>query len=1684
MSLRILLGSSLSSFSSVNNAGPSPVIDQILWNSCTHDGEMDICLWLSEQGRRLILVLLVGLICFGGVAHTQVQPGFPNPRFDPQDCQFGICVNLANNNVTLSAPIRHKAGAFPFQADFLGNYYIIEAGGNGWSPAFGSASAQVNQYINSGAQATYTVATPNVPCNNGTGILTTVLSNWVFYGYGGTVHPLPFGYSTDASYAPGQPACLGNSGFTAVATTDNSGFLVSAASNGWVASNIQAANGSSMTGSVAGGITEIKDVFGNNVQVSGSAFFDTLGVNALSFSGGTQQHGPFKWTDVEGNTQTVTLGVVSEPTKTNFSCSGIPNFPLQNISTVNSITFADQTTESWTFNPTYGYPADTDGRLSKITLPTGGTVQFTYGSAQNNIDCTYWTSDTITKVLGNGDTTTYTLSYTGGTPPTAITNTVINPGKNKTVYTFSGSQLITSIVHYLGSASTTLDTTTYCYNALFSVCSPTSSGSPTLPITEVIVYHKLTGQTNYSATDTKFDGTGNMTYSAQYDVGASSPTWTKTVTYGTCTSNCSSASAGITQLTNILNLPGKIVTTQNGSTVAQSNFAYNSTGRLTQAWVWSGSSFLSQTNANTYNGNGTPATTYDLNNNETTYAYLGGSYSDGCASSNYPFPTSITDSGTGLSSSFTYDCEGGVVLTSSDPNGNATTFAYNAGSTGEPYWRTLSIEDPLGNTKTFTYPNASTPDASSVTVPITSSTTDTVTATVDGYGRPINVQKEQSSTSSHYDTVSKGYLWETSGTYNNYLQVSTSQPCSVTSGTLCTMSHFSYVDPLGRTLVSNTTSNETVTSTFTPTGTTYYVLSALTPVPTGENAKQIQTQYDGLGRVKSVCHIGSTVSTGSGTACPSGSYNGAVDTYTYGQGTGYTTVSVTRGSQTRTTTYDALGRMTQKFTPEGGTWNYYYDTVAGWCAVSGGASTGNLTCTIDPNNNVTIYGYDSLDRLAWTGSGSSGGGVSACTRFFYDNSSGALHSLPTGVTLTNQYGRLVEAETDDCSWPVSSTSIITDEWFAYDKDGRMLNMWESTKHSTQYYQSTATFFANGAVNTLQLASPSKYTITFGLEGEGRLSTVTDTTTSTNLVTGATYYPAANPAVVSLTGSGPDNDAYTFDTNTGNVTQYVFTVGSASMTGVLGWNPNRTLGSLNITDGFNSGGTQTCYSNSSSSLGYGYDDWSRLMTFDCGGGHWGQNFTYDIYDNLTKNVISGRPGTTWAPGYSSLTNECTGCLYDGNGNVTGDGNHVFGWNGFSKMKWSAVSGTPTCGTSGKCITYDAFGRMVEFSSGTTWTQYWLTQAGKISMNGATPNYGYFPAPEGGTVIINANSGSYYYLHKDWLGSARVASNIAAHTVTADQAYTPYGEVYNLFGSSVSKYDQFAGTSSDYSQGVMADTPNRELSVVGRWLSPDPAGMGWNQYAYPTNPNSMSDPSGLDAGGGNGEGSCENGCPISDPGPDPNPPGAGSYCTGYGPCNLPGYYPGGEYGGAGSGCEGGCGTMPASAEATGTGASVLSGQWEVDGGPLMMDPNGNGSSDGELNCNFGGSGCEIWDQSALKGQGEWKRLDEDIANNPANNPMYLAGVLPFGMNGAAIYAKFVTRGAPPTNIFTRQNPVWPQGPEPPIGGRDLEAMDAFEKMMHALIALKENGESMFDTLFIVMPAQEVCSSMNTCGGDGTI
>jgi RHS repeat-associated protein len=91
------------------------------------------------------------------------------------------------------------------------------------------------------------------------------------------------------------------------------------------------------------------------------------------------------------------------------------------------------------------------------------------------------------------------------------------------------------------------------------------------------------------------------------------------------------------------------------------------------------------------------------------------------------------------------------------------------------------------------------------------------------------------------------------------------------------------------------------------------------------------------------------------------------------------------------------------------------------------------------------------------------------------------------------------------------------------------------------------------------------------------------------------------------------------------------------------------------------------------------------------------------------------------------------------------------------------------------------------------------------------------------------------------------------------YAPYGDQYDPNGSAMNPV-LFAGNSSDLFTGLY-DTPNRELSVVGRWESVDPAHASWNGYAYVTDPTIGNDPTGLfgyvynNGGIANGDGICD-------------------------------------------------------------------------------------------------------------------------------------------------------------------------------------------------------------------------------------
>jgi RHS repeat-associated protein len=1401
---------------------------------------------------RLLLCAWVVFIFSARVAIAQVNTG--TPSFSAYDSGEYDTINLQNLSVSLHVPVMSKSGAFPFTFSLVGGGSYIYASGSVLVPGieYSDLVGVVNGVLaNPPTGVVAGSVITGVPCPSGHGSGTATMSSQISIVMPDrTQHPLPV---NDTIYS--GPTCF--SGFTDQ-TIDGSGFTFSETSS--TTSSIYTNGGLALTSNSIKDSQSAPNSVSMSTTLSGTTFTDTMGNSVLTSS--IVNGSPWVWTDVNGGSPQVAASYTGYPLRTTFGCTGFTDTDTEpnSLDIPTTITFPDTTTLGIAFEQTPGHSSDRTGRVSQLTMRDGSShVSFNYNpSAGSNdgLNCTYLVPNGLTRTTSDG-TVTYSLvtSLVTGAHYKSVT-TKIDIGGNKTTYTFTGltgagvaalpvTQALTQKAYYANGGTVSVPsysgtptrTETYCYNGNASSCATTNVN---LPITEIDVYVNDNVSTGTSRTQTQYDGGpsgscgsgtggcyGNVTSVSRYDYGASSPTFVTTTTYGGC-------GAGST----VNDKPCEIKTIYAGNTASDNKYTYSSYGNLLKVSLSTdgGSTFIGNTTSNLYNSNGTPSKTYDVANNETDYSYSTANYSDGCSGSNYAvFPTNIKNLGTGVNASATYDCTGGVKLHDVDASGNVTIYGYqSSGGAADPWWRVMSVTDPLGNETWKTYFQSGPIGPYTESASSFGTSVDNEWRTTDGYGRPVLFQKAQSSGGSNYDTVSTSYNF--SGVNPT---VFTSIPCSAASTASCPKGSTTTLDMFGRPLTIVDGGGGTDTISYSQND----VLTTLSPAPSGENNKSVQNEYDGFGRLTESCFISATASGNVSCGEHTGSSSGIATYTSYGSSPGgqqWTSSSRGGGTQHRTRTVDSLGRLIATATPEAGETDYYYDYTSG--SPCGGTYNfpGKLVRKKYPNGNFECYDYDALGRLLDVSAGYSGGGTTACRRFRYDNTTGVLGSLPTGVTLSNTSGRLAEAETDNCVQPVIAT--LTDEWFSYNVDGQLTDYWESTPNSGTYYHSTATY-SGPALLTTQLVNPSFYTATHTLDGEGRWYSFTTGTSVSNKVSGTTYTAAQQPSTISLYSS--DGDSYTYDTSAARMTGWTFQLNSVQETGIVDWNPNGTLKDIQIADGFNAGGSQNCDFNNGRTAGTGYDDLARLIGTSCGtsGATWNQAFSYDQYDNLTK---SSTGYVIWNPTYSASTNHyaCTACTYDSSGNVTYDGTNSYQWNEFNKMKSVNGSGT-NCSTGGDCNTYDAFGRLVETDPhGGSKLEIWYAQGGKIFMNGSSALYAYWPTGGGAKQIVTGNNGGVYFVHKDWLGNGRIVST--GRTVQSDMAYAPYGEVYDIFGSTAPKYQGFNGDSTQDVFAGMYETQYRQLqgSQQGRWLSPDPAGSGWNQYAYSTNPNIQIDPSGLE------------------------------------------------------------------------------------------------------------------------------------------------------------------------------------------------------------------------------------------------
>jgi len=857
-----------------------------------------------------------------------------------------------------------------------------------------------------------------------------------------------------------------------------------------------------------------------------------------------------------------------------------------------------------------------------------------------------------------------------------------------------------------------------------------------------------------------------------------------------------------------------------GSQVARTDYGYDqssvtgtsspqhigisgSRGNLTTVTRWtSGSSSLSSTY--TYYDTGLVRKAYAVNSTTSstsyTYGYCGNS-----------FPSSVTGP-TGLTAQATWGCTGGVQLTATDANGNVSSSTYT-----DPYfWRPSSSTDAAQNSTNYTYTSASsgTPASVESSMAISGSSGSDVLTTLDPFGRTLTSQVRQAPGSPSFDTI--GYAYDSLGRISfTSLPYSASAGQATASGPGQSMSY----DALSRVVGVSDAGGGFKTVSYPDND----VLVTRGPAPNCENSKQRQNEYDGFGRLTSVCEL--TSGTGSGSCSQSSPQTGYWTKYTYnalGNIVGVAQNAQAASQQTRSFTYDWLGRLTSEINPENGSTHYTYDSDA-----SCGTSPGDLVKKVDAMGNVTCIAYDLLHRPTKVSYPSGPYSANTPTKnFVYDA------ATVGGVTMANAKGRLAEAYTG-----TSPSSAITDIGFSYSVRGETTGVWEKTPHSNGYsHVYTTGYWANGLPMNLS-GIPSVPAIAYSLDGEGRPNSVN--AGSSPLLNSVMYNPASQ--VTGLQYGSGDMDNFLFDPNTGRMISYQYQLSTQTpVTGSLKWNPDGSLGVLAIADPFNAANSQTCT--------YGNDDLGRIAKTNCvvAGTQttlWQQKFSLDPFGNISKFGSNGVFPATYSTSTNWIASGIT-ATYDSNGNITTDGQHQYSWDAGGNL-----ASVDTIN-----VTFDALGRAAEQANSGSYTQILYAPWGdKIALvNGGNLQKAFIPLL-GGAKAVYTSTGLTYYRHPDWLGSSRFAStHTQPTTVYYSGAYAPYGESYSETGTTDRS---FTGQNQDTVAGIY-DFPTRGYSPAqGRWLSPDKAGLGavnpakpqsWNRYAYVHNkPLRSVDPLGQDA-----------------------------------------------------------------------------------------------------------------------------------------------------------------------------------------------------------------------------------------------
>jgi RHS repeat-associated protein len=1224
--------------------------------------------------------------------------------------------------------------------------------------------------------------------------------------------------------------------------------------------------------------TSRQDPNGNKISFSStSGFTDTLGRSipnpaATSGSGcvgSLPTTAAYIWNlpGPNGGTSPVTLCYATS--FITLTHSGFGGFGTNNVNEqmLQSVLLPDG--KSWVFQ----YSTDGNLNLTQITYPTGATINYTWTGQQL---CSSTTSASVsvksrTVNLNDGSTPPAVWNYSyvasgawaGGSGPPLVTTTVSNlQGKEIHVATGLGNScsIYETQAQTYSSAGALLKTvnTTYSYGT--AAAYPDGALTSVLPASVTTVWPS--GQTSkttmsydsgfpFTSPDPSLKGTwtaiyGRLVQEQEYDYGGTLLSTTKT---SYAWQSPSPNYAGYFS-NNLLNLPYSVQVLNGGGTQVAYTYSGYDESQLQTSGISEqkvpGEGFPgNQTSVHSWlNGNATATSScpvsvsngYLVSNNAYYDTGMLQKKTDPCSqpttyqySSSYfgALPTSITNA-LGQTTTITYDLNTAHVASTQDPNSQNTTYTYDV--MGRP----VLITYPDGGYTSHCYTDlgaatwyatctqVSSPPYSVVDSKViykgvdiaghsTPPTIETTTTVFDGLGRVAQTQLNSDPIGTDYVDITHDILGRNSTMSNPHRSGSSSTDGTTTTNYDALRRVTSVVEQDGSTVATNN-------------------LGFPCTTVTDEAGNTRQSCVDSLGRMTSVLE-NSNLST----------------TYTYDT-LGDLLGVLQNGSRARTFSYDSLSRLTSAVNPESGKILYAYD------------ADGNVVTRTAPMPNqigtatvTTAYLYDSLNRLT---NKSYSDGTTVSDVYSYD-------VAPAWASwLSNVIGRMANSGNQDNGQNGTSATATA---YSYDPMGRVAIEVMQTPSVAPYgfflsyaYDLVGNVYTNSlscASNSFSGCTPQFQTgtsLTFTRDGSNRLTSITSSLDDSGhppalytvdpslgywptgalrkaqfgntLTESAAFNSRLQPCRISVNSTG-----FNFSTCVDNIPS------SNVLDLVTGYTAGANNGNVTY---WAAAGQQTF------NRTYTYDPENRLQSMSdsatnqhCQGMSW----TIDAWGNMTNQT--GTKGTCYTLSASvGANNRLTGgYLYDAAGNMTYDGFHHYTYDAENHII-AVDSGATT-------YVYNENGLRVRKTTGASFKEYIYGSNDQVQAewNGTDP-FQYVYA--GSKLVAQYTNTTTQFIHQDHLGSTRLVTGVGMGVVDS-MDYLPFGQQNT--GASATTH-KFTGKERDPESGLDNFDARYLGSSLGRFMSPDPAGLlaqkpsypqSWNLYAYAmNNPLIIIDPTGLD------------------------------------------------------------------------------------------------------------------------------------------------------------------------------------------------------------------------------------------------